>query len=208
MATGPASRARRSARTPRRRPAAGARRGPTGVGLRKRRQPERDEHRRPSAGLLLPDRLQRAARVDPMRARGRCGCRARSRRRTARSPSPRRRRPAARVDEPHVVAATAAVYSHYIAALVLVPQAAWALWTHRESARGAACAHRRRRGVPALAAIVRRPGPPQRHRGRVHLHRRAGEALGHRDHDGPDAVRGIPGPTSRSRTSPATSPRR
>ena len=35
----------------------------------------------------------------------------------------------------YVVAAVAAVYSHYIAALVLVPQAAWALWTHRETAR-------------------------------------------------------------------------
>jgi 4-amino-4-deoxy-L-arabinose transferase-like glycosyltransferase len=32
-------------------------------------------------------------------------------------------------------AAAAAVYSHYIALLTLVPQAAWALWAHRESAR-------------------------------------------------------------------------
>jgi hypothetical protein len=32
-------------------------------------------------------------------------------------------------------AAAAAVYSHYIAVLTLVPQAAWALWAHRESAR-------------------------------------------------------------------------
>jgi hypothetical protein len=32
-------------------------------------------------------------------------------------------------------AAAAAVYTHYTAALTLVPQAAWALWTHRESAR-------------------------------------------------------------------------
>ena len=35
----------------------------------------------------------------------------------------------------YVVAAVAAIYSHYIAALVLAPQAAWALWTHRETAR-------------------------------------------------------------------------
>jgi hypothetical protein len=35
----------------------------------------------------------------------------------------------------YAVAVTAAVYTHYTAALVLVPQAAWALWTHRESAR-------------------------------------------------------------------------
>jgi uncharacterized membrane protein len=35
----------------------------------------------------------------------------------------------------YAVATAAALYSHYIAALVLVPQAAWALWTHRESAR-------------------------------------------------------------------------
>jgi uncharacterized membrane protein len=32
----------------------------------------------------------------------------------------------------YVLAATAAIYSHYIAALVLIPQAIWALWTHRE----------------------------------------------------------------------------
>ena len=41
----------------------------------------------------------------------------------------------------YVVAAVAAVYSHYIAALVLVPQAAWALWTHRETARDQLLAH-------------------------------------------------------------------
>ncbi len=41
----------------------------------------------------------------------------------------------------YAVAATAAVYSHYISALVLVPQAAWALWTHRESAREQLLAH-------------------------------------------------------------------
>ena len=35
----------------------------------------------------------------------------------------------------YAVAAIAAIYTHYIAALVLVPQAAWALWTHRELAR-------------------------------------------------------------------------
>ena len=35
----------------------------------------------------------------------------------------------------YVAAAVAAVYTHYIAALVLAPQAAWALWTHRETAR-------------------------------------------------------------------------
>lgn len=33
------------------------------------------------------------------------------------------------------VASVAAVYSHYIAVLVLAPQAAWALWTHRERLR-------------------------------------------------------------------------
>jgi 4-amino-4-deoxy-L-arabinose transferase-like glycosyltransferase len=31
--------------------------------------------------------------------------------------------------------ALAAIYTHYIAALVLLPQAAWALWTHRETLR-------------------------------------------------------------------------
>jgi 4-amino-4-deoxy-L-arabinose transferase-like glycosyltransferase len=41
----------------------------------------------------------------------------------------------------YAVAATAAVYSHYIAALVLVPQAAWALWTHRETAREQLLSH-------------------------------------------------------------------
>lgn len=41
----------------------------------------------------------------------------------------------------YVVAATAAVYSHYIGALVLVPQAAWALWRHRESAREQLLSH-------------------------------------------------------------------
>jgi len=35
----------------------------------------------------------------------------------------------------YAVAAIAAMYTHYIAALVLAPQAAWALWTHRELAR-------------------------------------------------------------------------
>ncbi len=35
----------------------------------------------------------------------------------------------------YALAATAAVYTHYIAALTLIPQAAWALWTHRERAR-------------------------------------------------------------------------
>jgi uncharacterized membrane protein len=35
----------------------------------------------------------------------------------------------------YAVAVAAALYTHYISALVLVPQAAWALWTHRESAR-------------------------------------------------------------------------
>ena len=41
----------------------------------------------------------------------------------------------------YAVAAAAAVYAHYIAALVLVPQAAWALWKHRESAREQLFAH-------------------------------------------------------------------
>lgn len=36
----------------------------------------------------------------------------------------------------YALAAAAAIYTHYIAALVLIPQAAWALWTHRESIRG------------------------------------------------------------------------
>jgi hypothetical protein len=35
----------------------------------------------------------------------------------------------------YVLAATAAIYTHYIAVLVLVPQAGWALWAHRESVR-------------------------------------------------------------------------
>jgi 4-amino-4-deoxy-L-arabinose transferase-like glycosyltransferase len=35
----------------------------------------------------------------------------------------------------YAVAVWAAASTHYIAALVLVPQAAWALWTHREQAR-------------------------------------------------------------------------
>jgi uncharacterized membrane protein len=41
----------------------------------------------------------------------------------------------------YVVAATAAVYTHYIAALVLVPQAAWGLWTHRALWRAQLSAH-------------------------------------------------------------------
>jgi hypothetical protein len=36
----------------------------------------------------------------------------------------------------YAVASAAAMYSHYTAALVLAPQAAWALWTHREHWRG------------------------------------------------------------------------
>lgn len=35
----------------------------------------------------------------------------------------------------YVVAAVAAIYTHYIAALILIPQAVWALVTHRESVR-------------------------------------------------------------------------
>jgi len=35
----------------------------------------------------------------------------------------------------YALAATGAIYSHYIAALILLPQAAWALWTHRDSVR-------------------------------------------------------------------------
>ena len=35
----------------------------------------------------------------------------------------------------YVLAATGAIYSHYIAALVLIPQAIWALVTHREAIR-------------------------------------------------------------------------
>jgi Dolichyl-phosphate-mannose-protein mannosyltransferase len=35
----------------------------------------------------------------------------------------------------YAVAMAAALYTHYIALLVLLPQAAWALWTHRDSAR-------------------------------------------------------------------------
>jgi mannosyltransferase len=35
----------------------------------------------------------------------------------------------------YAVAAAAACYSHYIAALTLAPQAAWALWRHREALR-------------------------------------------------------------------------
>jgi hypothetical protein len=35
----------------------------------------------------------------------------------------------------YALAAAAALYTHYIAALVLLPQGAWALWTHRDSAR-------------------------------------------------------------------------
>jgi mannosyltransferase len=35
----------------------------------------------------------------------------------------------------YVVAAVAAIYTHYIAALILIPQAVWALVTHRESIR-------------------------------------------------------------------------
>ena len=35
----------------------------------------------------------------------------------------------------YVVAAAAALYTHYIAALTLIPQAAWALWVHKEVAR-------------------------------------------------------------------------
>jgi hypothetical protein len=35
----------------------------------------------------------------------------------------------------YALAAAAAAYTHYIAALSLVPQAAWALWTHRDTVR-------------------------------------------------------------------------
>jgi 4-amino-4-deoxy-L-arabinose transferase-like glycosyltransferase len=35
----------------------------------------------------------------------------------------------------YVLAAAAAVYTHYIAVLILVPQAAWAAWAHRDSLR-------------------------------------------------------------------------
>jgi mannosyltransferase len=35
----------------------------------------------------------------------------------------------------YVVASAAAIYTHYTAALVLIPQAVWALWAHRESVR-------------------------------------------------------------------------
>jgi hypothetical protein len=35
----------------------------------------------------------------------------------------------------YALAAAAALHTHYIAALTVIPQAAWALWTHRESAR-------------------------------------------------------------------------
>jgi hypothetical protein len=41
----------------------------------------------------------------------------------------------------YVVAATGAVYSHYISALVLIPLAAWALWTHRPRWREQLLAH-------------------------------------------------------------------
>jgi hypothetical protein len=36
----------------------------------------------------------------------------------------------------YALAATAAIYTHYIAALVLIPQAVWALWAHRDTVRG------------------------------------------------------------------------
>jgi hypothetical protein len=41
----------------------------------------------------------------------------------------------------YVVAAGAAVYTHYIGALVLVPQAAWGLWAHREQWRAQLAVH-------------------------------------------------------------------
>jgi hypothetical protein len=41
----------------------------------------------------------------------------------------------------YVVAATAAVYSHYIGALVLVPQAVWALWVYRDGVREQLISH-------------------------------------------------------------------
>ena len=53
----------------------------------------------------------------------------------------------------YVVAVVAAVYTHYIAALVLAPQAAWALWTHRESARAQLLAY-------AAAAVAFLPWLP------------------------------------------------
>ena len=40
-----------------------------------------------------------------------------------------------------MLSAAAAVHTHYIAALTLVPQALWTLWTHRESFRVQALAH-------------------------------------------------------------------
>jgi hypothetical protein len=41
----------------------------------------------------------------------------------------------------YVASATASVYTHYIGALILVPQAAWALWVHRESVREQLLSH-------------------------------------------------------------------
>jgi hypothetical protein len=49
----------------------------------------------------------------------------------------------------YVVAAGAAVYTHYIAALVLVPQAAWGLWTHRGQWRAQLAAN----GLVVLAFV-------------------------------------------------------
>ena len=53
----------------------------------------------------------------------------------------------------YALAAAAAVYTHYIAVLSLVPQAAWALWTHRDSAREQLMSG-------ALAALVFLPWVP------------------------------------------------
>ncbi len=48
-----------------------------------------------------------------------------------------------------VITITVAIYSHYNAALTLVPQAAWALWFHRDQVRSIALAH----GLAALAWV-------------------------------------------------------
>jgi 4-amino-4-deoxy-L-arabinose transferase-like glycosyltransferase len=47
------------------------------------------------------------------------------------------------------IAAIAALYTHYISLLVLVPQAAWGLWTHRATIRRQLTCH----GIVVLAAL-------------------------------------------------------
>ena len=71
----------------------------------------------------------------------------------------------------YTIAATAAAYTHYIAVLTLIPQAAWALWSYREgNARAADRQWSCRSRISPLAAVLPRSVRPQLDRGRVPEH--------------------------------------